>query len=229
MYALAFLTIIISLSLSLSKDFDFNIVTYNSVVKLYNEYNKVRLHSHDIKYGSGSGQQSVTGVESKEDQNSYWLILNEWKNETIRGDPVKCNSIVMVKHLTTNNFLWSNEIYESPLSSNQEVSAHKSDNGHLGQNWQVICKDVFWTRTGNVMLKHVQTNSYLAVSGKTYSRPIANQKEICGVSYANGKACNWKVMEGAYFKPTEENTVNKFPQDEEDEVIKDNSVRGDEL
>uniref|UniRef100_V5HAV7 Putative secreted stromal cell-derived factor 2 n=1 Tax=Ixodes ricinus TaxID=34613 RepID=V5HAV7_IXORI len=36
-------------------------VTCGSVLKLQNTEHGVRLHSHDIKYGSGSGQQSVTG------------------------------------------------------------------------------------------------------------------------------------------------------------------------
>ena len=49
-------------------------VTCGSVVKLQNIYHKIRLHSHDVKYGSGSGQQSVTGTEVKEDVNSHWAI-----------------------------------------------------------------------------------------------------------------------------------------------------------
>ena len=49
-------------------------VTCGSVLKLQNVYHKVRLHSHDVKYGSGSGQQSVTGTEVKEDVNSHWAI-----------------------------------------------------------------------------------------------------------------------------------------------------------
>lgn len=49
-------------------------VTCGSVVKLENESKpKVRLHSHDVKYGSGSGQQSVTAAENQ-DTNSYWLV-----------------------------------------------------------------------------------------------------------------------------------------------------------
>lgn len=49
-----------------------NHVTCGSVIKLENDSKpNVRLHSHDIKYGSGSGQQSVTGVENQ-DTNSYW-------------------------------------------------------------------------------------------------------------------------------------------------------------
>jgi dolichyl-phosphate-mannose--protein O-mannosyl transferase len=35
---------------------------------------QVRLHSHDVKYGSGSGQQSVTGTEVQEDVNSHWVV-----------------------------------------------------------------------------------------------------------------------------------------------------------
>lgn len=47
-------------------------LTCGSVVKLENQdYTQVRLHSHDIKYGSGSGQQSVTAAENH-DSNSYW-------------------------------------------------------------------------------------------------------------------------------------------------------------
>ena len=48
-------------------------------MKLQNIYHKVRLHSHDVKYGSGSGQQSVTGTEVKEDVNSHWAIKGKIK------------------------------------------------------------------------------------------------------------------------------------------------------
>jgi hypothetical protein len=69
-------------------------VTCGTVLKLLNTDYKVRLHSHDVKYGtgkkikilymgvftlnsffsSGSGQQSVTGIELQEDVNSHWAI-----------------------------------------------------------------------------------------------------------------------------------------------------------
>jgi len=48
------------------------------------DYN-VRLHSHEVKYGSGSGQQSVTGTNAKEDGNSYWLVKAESGKQCIRG------------------------------------------------------------------------------------------------------------------------------------------------
>lgn len=49
-------------------------VTCGSVAKLKNVDHNVRLHSHDVKYGTGSGQQSVTGTELTEDVNSHWSI-----------------------------------------------------------------------------------------------------------------------------------------------------------
>lgn len=50
-----------------------------------NVHSKVRLHSHDVKYGTGSGQQSVTGVENSEDVNSHWVIKGEINKLCVRG------------------------------------------------------------------------------------------------------------------------------------------------
>ena len=38
----------------------YDYVTCGSVLKLWNTASGVRLHSHDVKYGSGSGQQVIT-------------------------------------------------------------------------------------------------------------------------------------------------------------------------
>lgn len=47
-------------------------VTCGSLIKLRSELKEqFRLHSHDVKYGSGSGQQSVTAADSKK-SSSYW-------------------------------------------------------------------------------------------------------------------------------------------------------------
>merc|ERR1712142_1236113 len=69
-------------------------VTCGSVLKLQNVYHKVRLHSHDVKYGSGSGQQSVTGTEVKEDVNSHWAIKGKHGTACKRGEHVKCGSTI---------------------------------------------------------------------------------------------------------------------------------------
>ena len=52
----------------------YDYVTCGSVLKLYSANHDIRLHSHDVAYGKGSGQQSVTGVPNADDSNSYWQV-----------------------------------------------------------------------------------------------------------------------------------------------------------
>lgn len=49
-------------------------VTCGSLVKLLHSSTQYRLHSHEIPYGSGSGQQSVTSFPRGDDSNSYWIV-----------------------------------------------------------------------------------------------------------------------------------------------------------
>ena len=51
-----------------------NYVTCGSVIKLVNGNFMTKLHSHDVKYGSGSGQQSVTGTDDSDEGSSYWQV-----------------------------------------------------------------------------------------------------------------------------------------------------------
>lgn len=60
-------------------------VTCGSVIKLLNTDYRVRLHSHDVKYGTGSGQQSVTGTELQEDANSHWTVMGDLTSHCERG------------------------------------------------------------------------------------------------------------------------------------------------
>lgn len=52
----------------------FDYVTCGSSIKLVHELSRFRLHSHEVAYGSGSRQQSVTTHGSRNDPNSYWLV-----------------------------------------------------------------------------------------------------------------------------------------------------------
>jgi len=49
-------------------------VTCGSIISLVHVPTNSRLHSHDVKYGGGSGQQSVTGFADQGDTNNYWLV-----------------------------------------------------------------------------------------------------------------------------------------------------------
>nr|XP_012149047.1 PREDICTED: stromal cell-derived factor 2 isoform X2 [Megachile rotundata] len=159
-------------------------VTCGSVLKLMNVDHKVRLHSHDIKYGSGSGQQSVTGITAKEDGNSYWLVKAEARKQCTRGVPIKCGDII---------------------SGKQEVSAYGDNKGEgdNGDNWLLVCQSEFWNRDEPIMLKHVDTDTYLAVTGRVYGNPISGQTEVVGEYSPSSPHVEWVTAEGVFIHPND--------------------------
>ncbi|XP_059614786.1 stromal cell-derived factor 2 [Phlebotomus argentipes] len=173
-------------------------VTCGSVLKLLNVAYNMRLHSHDVKYGTGSGQQSVTATEIQEDANSHWIIKAKTGKMCDRGTPVSCGDIIRLQHMTTKKNLHSHH-FGSPLSGNQEVSCYGDDNGEgdTGDHWEVICSGDHWHRDSAVKLKHVDTNMYLAVSGRTFGRPINGQMEVMAMTQPRGEG-DWKAAEGIF-------------------------------
>ncbi|XP_071550076.1 stromal cell-derived factor 2-like [Panulirus ornatus] len=177
-------------------------VTCGSVVKLYNAYYKVRLHSHDVKYGSGSGQQSVTGTPQQEDHNSNWLIKGVAKKPCKRGEPVACGQTIRLEHLPTRKNLHSH-LFSSPLSDKQEISAFGEEGeGDSGDEWMVICDGEEWGRHQNIMVRHVDTDVYLGVTGQQYGRPIHGQNEVVGLARP-GVQAKWQTMEGVFINPSD--------------------------
>jgi len=182
-------------------------VTCGSLLKLLNNNYKARLHSHDIKYGSGSGQQSVTGTDEQEDGNSYWAVKAEMTGQCKRGEPIACGSNIRLEHVNTGKNLHSH-LFSSPLSGNQEVSAFgKEGEGDTGDNWTVVCNEEFWERSEAIRLKHVDTEKWLSVSGRTYGRPINGQLEVIGSGYPDSSSY-WKTAEGVFVRPDETKNSN---------------------
>lgn len=177
-------------------------VTCGSVVNLENEAKpKFRLHSHDIKYGSGSGQQSVTAADNQ-DTNSYWSLLGEKDKPCKRGEPIECGSIIRLQHVETRKHLHSH-LFKSPLSSKQEVSAFGSDKDtDTGDHWMVYCKSSrFWQKSESIRLKHVDTEMWLSLSGNTYGRPIFGQQEVV-CSTESDATSFWRAVDGVFVQPT---------------------------
>lgn len=199
-----------NLSTSASETIDH--VTCGSVIKLENEAKpEVRLHSHDIKYGSGSGQQSVTAVENQ-DTNSYWSILGEKNKHCNRGEPIECGSTIRLQHVQTRKYLHSH-LFKSPLSSQQEVSAFGNDSdSDTGDHWMVYCRSRYWQKNESIRLKHVDTGMWLSLSGNIYGRPIFGQLEVvCSTNPESSS--NWKTAEGVYVHPTATSeTVSKHDE-----------------
>jgi len=180
----------------------YSYVTCGSVIKLINNHLKFRLHSHEVKYGSGSHQQSVTGIDDTDDVSSHWVVKGKSGKTCKRGEPITCGMTVRLEHLVTKKNLHSHH-FHSPLSNNQEVSCFgESGEGDTGDHWVVTCSSDYWERNGNVRFKHADTDMWMAMSGNTYGRPISGQKEVCALPYSDS-SCFWKTVEGVYIKPTD--------------------------
>ena len=52
-------------------------VTCSSTLRIRNERLGFFLHSSELSYGSGSGQQIVTGFDGDHDYNSLWTVKEE--------------------------------------------------------------------------------------------------------------------------------------------------------
>lgn len=175
-------------------------VTCGSVLKLVNANYMTKLHSHDVKYGSGSGQQSVTGTDDPDDGSSYWQVRGSTEAQCSRGVEVKCGDNIRLTHLSTGKNLHSH-LFASPLSGEQEVSAFGIDGeGDTGDNWTVVCATDVWKRDETVKLKHVDTERFLTMTGRTYGRPISGQIEVVGAKYPDPSAY-WKTADGVFVKP----------------------------
>ncbi|KAK9808465.1 hypothetical protein WJX73_009004 [Symbiochloris irregularis] len=140
------------------------LVTCGSVIKLSHARTSYLLHSHEIAYGSGSGQQSVTGYDSSDDANSLWIIRGLKGHWCPQGSSIKSGFQLRLQHASTRKFLHSHH-FESPLSGQQEVSAFGSDTDSDDMDiWQVDWDKGAgeWTQDQQVRLRHAHTGVYLA-------------------------------------------------------------------
>lgn len=158
------------------------------------------LHSHQVLYGSGSGQQSVTGYKDSDDPNDDFRIVNGFgKDPAYRGLAITCGSIIQLFHTVTKKHLHSHRDFEAPLSKNQEISCYDGENDE--NNWVVECDTKYWTRDSPILLKHNKTQKYLTMSSSyQYSNPIPGQLEVyCDVKSKTLATQQWIASEGAYY------------------------------
>jgi dolichyl-phosphate-mannose--protein O-mannosyl transferase len=185
----SFLLVLVKTNFVIEPEFEF--VTVGSVVKLTNAQNAYKLHSHEIGYGTGSGQQSVTGFREVNDPNSFFKVESI---SSTRGQVVRCDDIIQLEHLKTKKRLHSHRV-ASPISNQQEVSCY--DQPDSGDNWKVICQGS-WKREAEISLLHVDTGKYLSSQSKyKFNRPIEGQLEVACRSQKS-KSENWIAQEGIY-------------------------------
>lgn len=188
------------------------VVTYGSVLKLVHVPTGHRLHSHDIPYGTGSGQQSVTGFHSSGDANSYWLVKGAFTAPVKRtGQTVHCGDVLRLQHIRTAKNLHSHD-HRAPLNRENEVSAYRRGeavglvDGDMGDNWKLECGSgkTEWGRGQEIRLVHSETGRYLTSSKSLmFSDPIPQQLQVSGGSRRNSNTA-WKTDEGFYMVPESE-------------------------
>jgi len=178
---------------------DVSSVTCGSVIKLRHVATGHRLHSHQISYGSGSGQQSVTGFPAIDDPNSFWIVKNSMNgNYCPRGTVVKNGDVIRLQHLNTLRNLHSH-LHSSPLTQQQEVSAFgEGGNGDTGDNWKVVLDGETWKRGEVVKFQHLDTNKWLQSNKNKFSNPIPGQTEVCATGKVS-REIEWVAEEGFYF------------------------------
>ncbi|KAK8965606.1 Stromal cell-derived factor 2-like protein [Platanthera guangdongensis] len=174
-------------------------ITYGTVLKLMHERTRFRLHSHEVPYGSGSGQQSVTGFPNVDDSNSYWIVRPLPDSSSKQGDAIPHGTIIRLQHMRTQKWLHSH-LHASPISGNLEVSCFggggQSDTGDF---WRVEIEGSgkTWKQDQRIRLKHVDTSGYLHSHDKKYTRIAGGQQEVCGIR--DKKPDNiWLAAEGVY-------------------------------
>lgn len=176
-------------------------VTCGSVIKLEHLQSKHRLHSHEVTYGSGSGQQSVTGFPEYDDPNSLWQVTKFPIGSCRQGTPIKSGSTIRLMHQATRRNLHSHNV-KSPLSGNQEVSCFGDQGvGDSGDKWVVETASGkgLWKRGDVVYFKHIDTGKYLSASTKhRFGSPIPGQLEVSGIS-SRSQSTKWAANEGYYF------------------------------
>uniref|UniRef100_A0A7N0R8G1 MIR domain-containing protein n=1 Tax=Kalanchoe fedtschenkoi TaxID=63787 RepID=A0A7N0R8G1_KALFE len=174
-------------------------ITYGSAIKLMHEKTKFRLHSHEVPYGSGSGQQSVTGFPNVDDANSYWIVKPVPDTSAKSGDPISSGTIIRLQHMKTRRWLHSH-LHASPISGNLEVSCYGGDGqSDTGDYWRLTIEGSgkTWKQDQRVRLQHVDTKGYLHSHNKKYQRIAGGQQEVCGVREKQADNI-WLAAEGVY-------------------------------
>jgi hypothetical protein len=186
-------------------------IYYGSAVRFRHIRSGFHLHSHDLRYGTGSGQQSVTGMRADNDYNSLWQI-KEAQDEPIKlyTELVKCGDTIRLEHSLTHKNLHSHD-FRSPVSGRFEVTGYGNEgNGDSADNWRIVCQDQsadsILTGRSIFAIEHAETRRFLfADPGLQFDHrncgqncPILGQIEI-SCDDRNTAFTKWKIVSGVFF------------------------------
>ena len=181
------------------------------MIRLAHVESGFHLHSHEIRYGAGSKQQSITAVEAQDDAGNLWLVkeaLGEPPCST--GAPVACDAVVRLEHVATARNLHTHTV-SSPLSGQQEVSCYEPrEAGDSNDNWRVLCAEArggqqpVWSRGAQVTLQSQNQGVFLhSHSQHRFTQkncpncPIIGQQEVTCFQERNPQNL-WMVNGGVF-------------------------------
>lgn len=132
-FHLVFIIILFDIKLNLSQEDEEEIedhyegwlepITLGSLMKIRHQNSGHFVHSHEISWGSGSKQQSVTAFPTLGDANSLWQLYAPFGSGSFKhAEAIKCGDIVRFKHVQTKRWLHSHGNHRAPLSKKQVMS-----------------------------------------------------------------------------------------------------------
>lgn len=144
---------------------DLDLIRYGVPVKLKHVNSGCVLHSHNINYATGSGQQEITCFASRDD-NDWWVVKGphgDHRYNAQLGFPIKNGSVVRLEHTLTLRNLHSHSGFQSPGSHQGEATAFGSGgHGDSNDNWVLEVQGLGtgeYLRAGQTFrLIHVNTN-----------------------------------------------------------------------
>jgi len=145
----------------------------------------------------------VTALSEQDDGRSYWTLHGPVDEPCSPGQLIRKKQKLRLQHAASRRWLHSHELYNSPLSGNQEVSAHGGDHkSDAGDVWTVDWSDKkagsHWKQDVKVVLQHVETKGFLhSLKQAVFGHPIHGQREVCAVK-KQGPESQWYAAEGVY-------------------------------
>lgn len=144
------------------------ILLYDDILVIAHTSNKHSLHSHGLKYETGSKKQQVTAFEGRDD-NDNWTIKGKHdssKKHKHTGE-VKYYDVIRLKHKLSKKYLSIHAGHGAPVSTDcQEVCA--AEKKHDEVNWVIEPVEDYGTDSWNpqheIRLRNEATGLYLHIS-----------------------------------------------------------------
>lgn len=199
---------------------DSKAITCGSILRIQNIMTKFHLHSHQLTWGSGSRQQSITSVNDSDDSNSLWIVKEQHNGAPCEtGVPLQCDQLIRLEHVNTGKNLHSHD-YKSFITDSQEASGFGDDGtGDIHDNFQIQCydsKDKVIKGSTKFYLYHPSTLAYAHINirkslfNETNCRgcPILGQREV-SLTKSKDIQCVWKVVGGMIFNDNKQEEINE--------------------